>query len=387
MAGVSKSAVGRATTPWRRRRAIRAICWRRSGGGSGEWPISPESYGPQPLVELLWLREHLLDNIGRSCEVALWLLQQPFDFAIVAFSALHRGGHRLWDRSSIEGPVPEAQGRVFDGSLRELYAACDQAVGRLLAAVPADTTVMVFSLHGMTVNSTRIDLLDAMLARVLGTADDASTPRRGLTRRLGEALPLGLRRRLTLAVPAALRDRAMTLWAASGIDWTRTRAFTLRADLQGYVRINLEGREAAGVAPPAAYDALCEEIADGLGSFADAATGEPLVAEVCRAKELFAERAARDRLPDLVVCWQDSPAAVHEAVVSPRFGRIERATPGRIPNGRSGNHRPEGFVIACGAAIPPDRAWARPTFSIWHPRRWICWAPIAAMRCQAPRSG
>jgi predicted AlkP superfamily phosphohydrolase/phosphomutase len=319
----------------------------------GEWPISPEPYGPQSLAELLWLRQHLLDNVGRSCEVVLWLLQRPFDFAIVVFSALHRGGHRLWDCSSIDGPVPEAPGRVFDGSLRELYIACDQAIGRLLATVPADTTVMVFSLHGMTANSTRMDLLDAMLARVLGTADEASTPRRGLTRRLGEALPLGLRRRLTLAVPAALRDRAMTLWATGGIDWARTQAFTLRADLQGYIRINLEGREVAGVAPPAAYDALCEQIADSLGSFVDAATGEPLVAEVCLAKGLFAAGPAQDRLPDLVVCWQDSPAAAHEAVVSGHFGRIERATPGRIPNGRSGNHRSEGFVIARGAAVPP----------------------------------
>jgi predicted AlkP superfamily phosphohydrolase/phosphomutase len=115
----------------------------------------------------------------------------------------------------------------------------------------------------------------------------------------------------------------------------------------------LKGREVAGVAPPAAYDALCEQIADSLGSFVDAATGEPLVAEVCLAKGLFAAGPALDRLPDLVVCWQDSPAAAHEAVVSGRFGRIERATPGRIPNGRSGNHRSEGFVIARGAVVPP----------------------------------
>jgi hypothetical protein len=33
------------------------------------------------------------------------------------------------------------------------------------------------------------------------------------------------------------------------------------------------------------------------------------------------------------------------------FGRIERATPGRIPNGRSGNHRPAGFIIGRGAGI------------------------------------
>jgi len=319
----------------------------------GEWPISPEAYGPQSIEELLWLRQHLLDNVGRSCEVALWLLQRPFDFAIVVFSARHRGGHRLWDRSSIEGPVPEAQGRVFDGSLRELYIACDQAIGRLLAAVPDGTTVIVFSLHGMMANSARLDLLDAMLARVLGSADQASTPRRGLTRRLGEVLPLGLRRRLTGAVPAALRDRAMTMWATGGVDWARTKAFTLRADLQGYIRINLAGREGRGVVSPAAYDALCEQIAEGLRTFADAGTGEPLVAEVCRAKEVFAAGPAQDRLPDLVVCWQDSPGAAHEAVVSNRFGRIERATPGRIPNGRSGNHRAQGFLIARGEAIPP----------------------------------
>ena len=319
----------------------------------GAWPVSPESYGRQALAELLWLREHLLDNVERSCELALWLLQRRFDLAIVVFSALHRGGHRLWDRSSIDGRVPEAQGAVFDGSLRELYVACDRALGRLLAVVPDDTTVLVFSLHGMMANSARVDLLEAMVARVLGTTDEASAPRRSLGRRLGEALPLGLRRRLTQAVPAALRDRAMTRWAVGGIDWARTKAFTLRADLQGYIRINLAGREVSGVVPPAAYDALCEQIADGLGSFADAATGEPLVAEVCPAKEVFAAGPAQDRLPDLMVCWQDSPAAAQAAVVSSRFGRIERATPGWIPNGRSGNHRSEGFVIARGAAVPP----------------------------------
>jgi predicted AlkP superfamily phosphohydrolase/phosphomutase len=106
------------------------------------------------------------------------------------------------------------------------------------------------------------------------------------------------------------------------------------------------------VVPPAAYDALCDQVATGLRTFTDAATGEPLVAEVRRTREIFAEGPALDRLPDLVVCWQDSPAT-HRAVVSSRFGRIERATPGRIPNGRSGNHRPEGFVIARGEAVPP----------------------------------
>jgi hypothetical protein len=58
-----------------------------------------------------------------------------------------------------------------------------------------------------------------------------------------------------------------------------------------------------------------------------------------------------DRLPDLVVRWHPASGATHEAIVSPTLGRIARATPGRIPNGRSGNHAPEGFLMAQGAGI------------------------------------
>jgi hypothetical protein len=40
--------------------------------------------------------------------------------------------------------------------------------------------------------------------------------------------------------------------------------------------------------------------------------------------------------------------AGQRALVSPRFGRIELPTPGRNPTGRSGNHRPQGFLIGVG---------------------------------------
>jgi hypothetical protein len=72
---------------------------------------------------------------------------------------------------------------------------------------------------------------------------------------------------------------------------------------------------------------------------------------VCRAADVFPRGDPSDRLPDLIVRWSEEPAATHRAVVSDRFGRIERATPGRIPNGRSGNHRARGWLIARGAGI------------------------------------
>src|SRR5262249_48977002 len=130
------------------------------------------------------------------------------------------------------------------------------------------------------------------------------------------------------------------------------QAFTLRADLQGYLRINLHGREKRGIVHPGApLESLCDRMAEGLASFRDASTGEPMIAAVERIGRLYANGDRRDRLPDPVIRWCDTPAAAHVAVESPVFGRVERSTPGRIPNGRSGNHRGQGFLIAAGPGV------------------------------------
>ena len=317
----------------------------------GEWHIGPEQYGPPPVAELLELRDQLFGGIRHSADLALGLLQRPWRLAIVAFGALHRGGHRLFDRSSIAGAVTDSEGDRFDRALRDLYMACDDAVGQLASAAQ-DAVIIAFSTHGMMPNTSRVDLLDGMLTRVLDGRADVR-PKRGLVRRVGEAVPVQWRRAAALHVPKALRNRIMTLWSAGGIAWDRTQAFTLRADLQGYIRVNLDGREQRGIVRAGhSFDQLCDRIAEGLMSFRDSTTHEPMIEAVERVDQLYADGDRRDRLPDVLVRWSDTPAAAHVAVDSPRFGRVERATPGRIPNGRSGNHRGQGFLISCGPGIP-----------------------------------
>jgi predicted AlkP superfamily phosphohydrolase/phosphomutase len=318
-------------------------------GRWGDSPIRPDEFGRASLASLRALHRELIELTVRSSEAAAWLLQRPWRLGIVVFGALHRGGHRFWDRSSVAGSVGAGDAGWYDDALRELYRAADRAVGALAASAP-DATVVAFSLHGMMANTARVDFLDAMLARVL-LGPDAPARRPGLVRRFGEAVPLPLRRALTNAVPKAIRDPLMTRWTTGGIDWTRTRAFTLRADLNGYIRFNLRGREPLGIVTPQEADALAGALDDGLRSYRDADTGAALVAEVCRAADVFPRGERSDRLPDLIVRWSEEPAATHRAVVSDRFGRIERATPGRIPNGRSGNHRARGWLIARGAGI------------------------------------
>lgn len=317
----------------------------------GEWPVSPEAYGPSTVTHLLALHRELLDNTARSCRLIRAMLDRPWDLAIVAFGALHRGGHRLWDRSSIRGRFTPEEGERFDDALRDLYVACDQAVGELAAAA-AGATVIVFSVHGMGPNTSRADLFDDMLDAVLHPGA-ASARQPGLFRRLGELLPLDARRHLTTRVPRRMQDRLMSLWATGGADWSATEAFPLRADLQGYVRINLEGRERDGVVSGGRpYDALCDRITEGLLSFRDTITGEPVVASVERVDRVFGDGPGIDLLPDLIVRWPDTPADAHVSVESPLYGVVRRSTPGRVPNGRSGNHRPEGIFIAAGDRIP-----------------------------------
>jgi predicted AlkP superfamily phosphohydrolase/phosphomutase len=316
----------------------------------GEWTVSYEGYGPGRIEELLGLRQEMLDNTRRSVELAQWLLTRPWQLAIVCFSATHRGGHRLWDRSGIKGPVSEAQYTEFDGALRDLYIACDNAVGQLVDAYP-DTTVLVFSTHGMMVNTSRVDFLDDMLARVLAGGEHGQRSVSAI-RRFGEALPHEWLRAITKSIPKPLRNRLVTMWSAGALDWKATPAFTCRADLQGYIRINLKGREPLGIVEPGReFDEMCDRITRGLMSFRDADTGEPIVEAVCRADTVFPDGPHHDRLPDLMVLWKQTSAIHHRAVRSPDFGVIERTTPGRVPNGRSGNHRDEAILIARGPGI------------------------------------
>jgi predicted AlkP superfamily phosphohydrolase/phosphomutase len=315
----------------------------------GESPIRTDEYGRASIAHLRELHAELVSLTERSANLACWLLQRPWNLGIVVFGALHRGGHRFWDRSSVDGEVPQALGPWYDSALRELYRAADRAVGELVNAA-SDASVFVFALHGMKVNTARVDFLDEMLARVLH-GPEATQAKPGLLRRLGEAMPLSLRRALTNSVPQVLKNRIMTRWTTGGMKWDQTPAFTLRADLNGYIRLNVRGREPAGVVEPEEVDALCARIGAGLRSFRDASTGEPLIEEICRATDVFPSGERMDRLPDLVVRWHGASGATHEAITSPTLGRIARATPGRIPNGRSGNHAPEGFLMARGAGI------------------------------------
>lgn len=315
-----------------------------------------EEYRLMTAPELLGIRDQLVALTAKAADLGCGLVRrETWDLMMMVFSATHRGGHKLWGLSGMSGEATPEQRAALEVALRDIYIACDRALGQLLQAAGEDVTVLVYSLHGMGDNVCRSDLLPAMLDAILGEDGQRHAPplKKRIAARLRGALPLTLRNAVKTHLPMALQDKLTTYWRTGGIDWVSTPAFALVSDLQGYIRINRRDREAQGIVVPGAeYEQLCARISAGLQSFVDADSGEPIVTEVARSTDIYPGGARRDDLPDLMVKWALTPAATHRAIRSERYGiTIPWPTPGRHPSGRSGNHRPHGFLIAAGNDI------------------------------------
>ena len=135
-------------------------------------------------------------------------------------------------------------------------------------------------------------------------------------------------------------------------EWSTTQAFTVVADNEGYIRINLRGREAAGIVESGTeYDLLCDKIIDGLSTFVDSETGQPVVKAVARSADVIEAGARSHLMPDIIVRWSPETRHWRRAVTSPEFGIVDWPTPGQLPDGRSGNHHARGFWLAGNPAI------------------------------------
>lgn len=322
----------------------------------GNAPLGNEEPRLFTARELLATRDRCIRSLESAASVASALMRsEPWDLFLLGLSATHRAGHQLWDQANIVGEATPQQADELVSALRKVYIAADAAVGRLVSEAGPGTTVLVFALHGMGPNVSRCEVLGEMLSRILASEvdeRDGRADRKGPLARLRTLVPAGLRSAIKGRLPYAVQDWLTQFWRTGGLDWSTTKAFAPPCDLDGYVRINLRGREAEGIVQPGAeYEALCATLADGLASFADADTGGPVVDKILRRDDLYESGANRELLPDLIVRWADTPAASHRVLVSARYGEIAWPTPGRHPEGRSGNHRPGGFLIAAGDAI------------------------------------
>jgi predicted AlkP superfamily phosphohydrolase/phosphomutase len=285
------------------------------------------------------------------------LSRETYDLAWLTFSAAHLAGHQFWDLSQLAEEPDDRTRELLADALEAVYAAVDEAFARVLAALPDDADVIVTSAVGMDVNTSRADLLPEMLEAVLsgGPITRGNGHHAGAIWRLRAAIPPGARGAIAQALPDRAALELTSRLELRGIDWSQTVAFAHPADNQGYVRLNLRGRERDGIVDPGEADELMARIASGLQTFRDP-DGTPAVASVDRVAEHHPGDRL-DQLPDLVVQWSPRAATTLPGVESAQFGAVVRHGSG---SGRSGNHTPGDAwaVVAPGASTPvaPGRA-------------------------------
>jgi predicted AlkP superfamily phosphohydrolase/phosphomutase len=319
--------------------------------------LGVEHYGPQTPARLLQVRSEAIATAGQAGAIGAWLLERErFDLFLMVLGAPHRAGHYLWDLSQIEADGLDAETLgLLEGGLHDCYVACDEALGRMLDAAPADARIGVFAVHGMGPSWGWTELFPDIL-RLLHDRASGGPPPPGLRHRLRRMLRSPLVLSATRLLPPALLRPLGRFWTARMHDWSRTRFFALPSELGGLVRINLQGREAQGiVAPGRDCEALLDRLTHDLLALQDLETGEPIVAAVERTDALVPPDApARALLPDLCVLW--GPRRIEDSIGirAPGHGELRWPRGRKLESGRSGNHRAEGWLIAAGPGIAPS---------------------------------
>jgi predicted AlkP superfamily phosphohydrolase/phosphomutase len=322
-------------------------------------------YGPHPLTHypgtrgglanLLALKNSLMRGIDIKRSFCVDLLQQrAHEFIFFNFGELHKAGHFFWQFHDREHPqFTVAEPQLVD-SLRESYEYMDRALGSVLQQLDSDDDLILLTDRGMYADHRGDHLVDDILVK-LGlaaqrgestAAASGSWRSRLLAPRAARQVYRSVAQRLPHRVREALLPfhRAL-IGAPPPWDWTRTQAFRLPSVGNSYLRVNLAGREPAGVVGPGdQYNALLAQIETQFRALVDPSTGDSVVEDVYFPADHFQGPKANE-LPDVAIVW--SSRRPINAVMSDALGIVS----GQQIVERSGNHRPEGFALFRGPSF------------------------------------
>jgi predicted AlkP superfamily phosphohydrolase/phosphomutase len=342
----------------------------------------------------------LVRGVDVRREASRWLLAErcaDWDLGIVVVSELHAAAEAFWHGIDPGHPLHDHPSAAPAArSLADVYRATDRLVGDLLEAT-SPRSVLVFSMGGMGTNNSDVPsmvLLPELLYRWSTgcqllqvpeewSADPTRVPLLSEAQKWdaalaacftdsGEPAPRTLKRRVSARLPPAVRDLARRALAPSrprlatvplewmpamryrGV-WPTMRAFALPSFYDGRVRINLQGREPAGIVDPAHYASTCDELEDLLRACHDPRTGAPLVSSIERHAWPDSSTMGITHA-DLTVEW-GGPAC---ALVHPELGLV-----GPVPFKRPGGHTGlYGFAFVSGEAVEIGDGGLRSAFDV-----------------------
>lgn len=353
-----------------------------------------EKYGENPALHndhaTIWKQDELeavaaniKTGLQRRVEITKDLMQRDdWDLFLTIFGEPHSGGHIFLHSSDASHPLYDAS---HPNLMLDLFKAVDESLEQVLEAAPEDAIIIIMSVHGMIPNN--LDIPSQLVATELmyrysfpgeismpkgkmGTAPPPAmtTHMRGFR---GAAWSMKhdpnplrgwLRRTIPMKYFSMLADKTIGdgpgPWYPQKFGelvymvpywwspyWSQMKAFALPSFSEGYIRINLKGREANGIVEPAHYNATVDEIVDHIEQLTDARTGRRMAREVIRTRKGYDDPRPNRPDADIIVLWTEE--SVVDVADSPVFGRM-----GPFPFQRSGGHSNRGFALVVGPDMP-----------------------------------
>lgn len=309
------------------------------------------------LADDLRVYRRWLDQIERKgALLRKFLSKDRYDLFVIGFYEAHYAAHRFWEyrrETALENGGRGGTG--LEDAIRNVYQAIDHEIGRLLAMLPDDTTVVILSCYGMLQMYPISGLTEAFCHDFgyqtkyahTGQSSSALTAKRptDIMRRL---IPQSWRTGLSHRLPPSVQERLLADHFRTITDWSKTTAFSIPSVYSSFLRVNLCGREPQGcVAQGEEYDSLLSRIEEQLRQLIDPHTGKPAVARVGRSMGRHDGKVPRV-LPDLFVTWHGGKHFISR-LVHPR-GELTQDKPGFF---RGSSHSDKGIFIAAGPLITP----------------------------------
>ncbi|MBH9553326.1 hypothetical protein [Inhella gelatinilytica] len=309
----------------------------------------PNLYDP---VGTARFASNLVEAVQRRTAILLDLLQRgPWDLVLAAIVEGHSANHALWHW---QRPHPAADAADAErGAVMRVMQAIDASIGQVRAALAPGQPLAVLTLDHTVANTMDLPtmaFLPEWLLRwnfpgrvALVGGEPAGAPpvwpadRHWKEVIWGQCSPWG---RAHLSSPQDLEAQGEALsWNPARWYqplWPQMKVFALPSVSDGYVRLNVQGREANGQVAPADYDATLAQLEQGLRGLRDGRTGQPLVQRLQRTRRAPHEHP--ELPPDLIVCWAgETPTDRAEC---PLLGRL-----GPLPFFRSGGHVAHGTEV------------------------------------------
>jgi predicted AlkP superfamily phosphohydrolase/phosphomutase len=304
----------------------------------------------------------LFEEIESKKRTSRYLMKEyPWDLFVAIFrstDAVHHGFWRYHDTNHPQYDSTEAEkyGDVILNTYKKIDAFVEETLEDLDSA---ETMVLVVSDHGCGPKHPASNQINLWLESqgFLAYKTKQAWPANVFTRLLAGVYnwtiaktPRRTKEFLWRLFPD-FRNRVQARLCFSGIDWSRTRAFS--DTLFPNININVRGREPLGVVDPGEeYDRLCAELAAALGNCRDEASGEPIVDKVLHREDIYTGPYV-DKAPDLLIRWrEDIPIRgihIHQIPDARNAAAVERASTPFIPGEDyrfiSGDHRLNGMLL------------------------------------------